>query len=124
MLINSIIIFFYMVLIIENNINIAALFKESLDLYNIDFKLARSGVEAYKILYNSPEFDLIITNIGLPDENGIEIIKFIKEKFNSKIIIYTGKKFSYYKNMVDMYDYIFDKRITSPADIVSIISEI
>src|SRR5688572_1401048 len=39
---------------------------------------ATSGFEALKILPRS-KFDLIITDINMPDINGLELIKFIRE---------------------------------------------
>jgi len=110
-------------LIIEDNINIAASFKERLEHYKIEYKIAKTGVEAYKILYEtllSNEFDYIITNIGLPDENGIEIVKFIKSKFNSKIIIYSGKNYDLYKYKFPN-DYFYSKKENSPQDIIDMI---
>lgn len=38
---------------------------------------ARSGFEAIKILPQS-EFDLVITDINMPDINGLELIKFAR----------------------------------------------
>lgn len=106
-------------LIIENNITISLQFKERMDFYNIDYKIANTGVEAYKILYDAEKcFDYIITNIGLPDENGVEIIKFIQKNYNSKIIVYTGKKL--YKNKVSC-DYYYDKNRTTPSEIINMI---
>lgn len=107
------------ILIIEDDINISTLFKECLEYYNIYFKIANSGIEAYNILYKSEfQFDYIITNIGLPDENGIEIIKFIKQKYTSKIIIYTGR---YTKNKKFKCDYFYNKKRISPSDLINII---
>lgn len=39
---------------------------------------AKSGFEALKIL-PSHEFDLIITDINMPDINGLELISFVKK---------------------------------------------
>jgi len=111
------------VLIIEKDNNISSLLNEKLQYYKITPKITNTGIEAYKILYNTLlkyQFDYIITNIELPDENGIEIIKFIKEKFTSKIIIYTDKKYDLYKNICQ-YDYYCDKNEKSISDIVDII---
>jgi len=111
------------VLIIDKDRNISSLLNEQLQYYKIKPKIANTGIEAYKILYNTPlrlQFNYIITNIGLPDENGIEIIKYIKEKFTSKIIIYTYKKFDIYKNKCQ-YDYFCNKDEKTPLEIVNII---
>lgn len=107
------------ILIIEDDLNISTLFKDSLLLYNLEFKIVNNGADAYKILYSKEYFDYIITNIGLPDENGIEIIKYIKHNFDSKIIIYTRAKIKSYKNKYKgLYDFIFYKANNTPLDII------
>ena len=111
------------ILVIEDYINISLLFRESLNFYNVNYKIANNGVEAYKILFNTTlefEFDYIVTNIGLPDENGIEIIKFIKNYFTSKIIIYTGKNYKFYKNEIK-YDFFIKKKYKTPFDVIKMI---
>jgi len=112
------------ILVIEDNINISTLFKERLHFHKVQSKIANTGVEAYKILNNTKpglEFDYVITNIGLPDENGVEIIKTIKAKFkNSKIIIYSGKNYHLFKDKF-YYDYFYCKQDITPSQIIDMI---
>jgi two-component system, OmpR family, KDP operon response regulator KdpE len=111
------------VLIIEDDNDISSLMKEELELYRIKTRIARSGVEAYKILYRTLpkfQFDYIITDIGLPDENGVEIIKCVKQKFTTKIIIYTGKDYEDYKDKCE-YDYYLEKGVKTIFDVVDVI---
>ena len=109
-------------LFIESDLTTSLLFKERLDFYNIkNYKIAKNGVEAYKILYETElknQFKFIITSIGLPDENGLEIIKFIRKNFTSKIIVYTTKKC--YKNKI-IYDFFYDKKLYSPTELIDMI---
>lgn len=110
-------------LIIESDETTSIIFKERLNFYNINYKIARNGVDAYKILYKTKkenQFKVIITNINLPDENVLDIIKFIKEKFTSKIVIYTSKDYRCYKDKFQ-YDYFYDKKIYSPIDVIDLI---
>lgn len=110
-----------MILIIENNLDISSEFEKSLKEHKIKYMIANSGVEAYKILcVEKYIFDYIITNIGLPDENGIEIVKFAKEKHKSKIIIYSGKKYTFRKRKYH-YDFYFKKKDKTPSDIIKMI---
>jgi len=113
------------ILIIEKDINVSLLFKEKLDFYNLKYKITKTGVEAYKVLFETTtksQFDYIVTNIVLPDENGVEIIKYIKNKFTSKIIIYTGiKNYKSYKDNISQYDYFFIKKNFSPSYIIDMI---
>jgi len=110
------------ILVIEDDINISSLFVERMIFYKLRYKVANNGVEAYKILYETKpesEFDFVITNIGLPDENGVEIIKFIKEKFNSKIIVYSGKK--HFRDKFNCECFFYDKKDKSPEEIIDMI---
>lgn len=53
--------------------------------------LAENGLKAKKLIQNH-HFDLIITDMSLPDLSGIDIIKFSKEKWvNTPIIVITGQ---------------------------------
>ena len=64
------------------------------DLDDLETVEAANGFEALKIL-PSVKFDLIITDINMPDINGLELINFIKKdpRFNSipLLIISTEK---------------------------------
>ena len=44
---------------------------------DLEVTVARSGFEALKIL-PSGEFDLVITDINMPDINGLELIRFAR----------------------------------------------
>ena len=97
------------VLIIEDDKDINNLMKEELENYGIDAIVAKTGVAAYKILYKTKEekeFDYIIVDIRLPDENGVEIIKLIRQVFKSKVIVYTA--FDDYKDRCE-WDYFIEK---------------
>lgn len=110
------------ILIIDGDRNISSLLNEQLIKNNINTKVANNGVEAYKILYSilpRYQFDFIITCIALPDENGLEIIKFVKTIFDSKIIVFTSKEEFELSNC--QCDYLFNKNRDSIQDIVDVI---
>lgn len=114
------------ILIIEHDTDISLLFKEMMDYYNVEYKIANCGVDAYKILYeaSSKDIDYVITNIGLPDENGVEIIKFIQKKFDSniKIIVYSCKNFELYKDKIQC-SYFLNKSKVQPFEVIKMIVE-
>jgi len=59
------------------------------DEINIGFT-ANSGTQAIEKLQNQPDIDLILMDIGMPDMNGIEATKLIKQTYpNIKIIMLT-----------------------------------
>jgi len=111
------------VLIIEDDKALNLEFKTQLEHVKIKASTAYNGVEAYKILYSTQkrfQFDYIIVDLGLPDENGVEIIKFIKTKFTSKIIIYTRKSYDDYKDKCE-YNHFMLKNKNSIQDVINLI---
>ena len=59
------------------------------DIGGIDVFEASSGFEALKILPRRP-FDLVVTDINMPDINGFELVSFVKnnEKYKNIPVIF------------------------------------
>lgn len=74
------------ILVIDDEELIRRFLKETLERKHLDVTLAKDGVEAIKALKNS-SFDLIITDMKLPDTTGIDILKKAKELYPSTIVI-------------------------------------
>jgi response regulator RpfG family c-di-GMP phosphodiesterase len=52
---------------------------------------ADSGVKALEILKNNPEIDIVISDMKMPQMNGLEFIKIAKQKYSKiKCFILTG----------------------------------
>lgn len=55
-----------------------------------DVRLARNGVEGLSMA-NEEQFDLVLTDLKMPDVDGIEVLRIIKEKWpKTVVIIVTG----------------------------------
>ncbi len=67
------------ILIVEDSDSTRAMMRSIVEDLGEDFQVfeAANGFEALKIL-PAEEFDLIITDINMPDINGLELINFIK----------------------------------------------
>ncbi len=66
------------VLVVEDSPTMRSLIVSTLEaLDNIDVRETSSGFEALKILPHE-KFDLILTDINMPDINGLELVKFVK----------------------------------------------
>ena len=79
------------ILIIEDEIAIADLEKDYLELSGFEVEIEENGVKGLQKSLNE-EYDLIILDLMLPDMDGFEICKQIREKKNTPIIMVSAKK--------------------------------
>ena len=79
------------ILIIEDETAIAELEKDYLELSNFEVTIENDGCEGAARALNE-DFDLIILDLMLPNMDGFEICKIIREKKNTPIIMVTAKK--------------------------------
>lgn len=67
------------ILVVDDEPIISGMLYEVLKKKPFNIKIADSGKQALDLL-NSEQFDLVITDVYLPDLNGLEILKLTKEK--------------------------------------------
>lgn len=67
------------ILIVDDNVDNLSLFKRILTIYNYDIDVASSGMEALNII-QSFHPDLILLDIVMPNMNGYEVLKKLKQK--------------------------------------------
>ena len=79
------------ILIVEDELTIAELERDYLELSGFDVKIETNG-EKGAILAMKEEFDLIILDIMLPDRDGFEICREIRQEKNTPIIMVSAKK--------------------------------
>ena len=78
------------VLLVEDSVPQARLFTEYLASESIQTSLATTAAEARTSIEKRPP-DLVLLDLKLPDEDGLEVLKWIREqKFPSAVIIITG----------------------------------
>ncbi len=65
------------ILLLEDDYDLAKTLKEILELENYKVDIANNANEAYEKTFNN-KYDLYIFDINLPDENGIEVLKNLK----------------------------------------------
>lgn len=91
------------ILVIDDEELIRLFLKETLTRMHLDVTLAKNGAEATHALKNSA-FDLIITDMKLPDTTGIDILKKAKELYpNTPVIVITA--FGTIENAVEAMKY-------------------
>lgn len=78
------------ILVVDDEIQIRKLLEISLETNNYKVNLATNGKEAIS-LAASLQPDLILIDLGLPDEDGQIILKKLREWFNNPIIVLSVK---------------------------------
>ncbi len=79
------------ILIIEDEASIAELEKDYLELSNFEVVVEENG-KAGAVTALNEDFDLIILDLMIPEMDGFEICKLIREKKDTPIIIISAKK--------------------------------
>jgi len=79
------------ILIIEDDISIAELQRDYLEIHEIEAEIVTDGFEGLNRALNEP-FDLIVVDLMLPSMNGFEICRRIREQKNIPLIIVSAKK--------------------------------
>ena len=79
------------ILIVEEEVAIAELEKDYLELSGFDVVMQHTGDAGLKAALNE-DFNLIILDLMLPNVDGFEICKKVREKKNTPIIMVSAKK--------------------------------
>ncbi len=78
------------VLIADDNKDFAELLENLFERSGYETHVAYDGFEAINHLKENPEYDLIITDIIMPGNDGLDLIKFAKTATKAKIIAISG----------------------------------
>lgn len=100
-----------MILLVEDNLSIVKGLTYTLNKNNYKVISTTSVHETLKVL-ESNSFDLIIIDISLPDGNGFDLYKIIKEKYNTPSIFLTAKDLE--EDIVYGFNLGIDDYITKP----------
>lgn len=102
------------IFIVDDDKDILNLIKDILNDENYIVTTAKDGKTAIDILLSNENFDLVILDIMLPDMDGYEILKKVRDKINAPIMFLSAKS----KNMdkVIGFEIGADDYITKPFD--------
>ena len=78
------------ILIIDDDTNINNLLKEALEKAGYECSQAFSGTEA-RLLMKMEDYDLVLLDLGLPDFDGMEVIKKVREWSEVPIIVVSAR---------------------------------
>ena len=77
------------ILIVDDDPDLRDIFKYGIQHSGYECLTANSAFEALEILHQHP-IDVVISDINMPEMNGLELIKVIKERHDCDVIILTG----------------------------------
>lgn len=110
-----------LILIVEDDNHIKNLISTTLKVNKYNYLVATSGNEAI-MLAVSHKPDIILLDLGLPDMDGVEIIKNVREWSNIPIIVISAR--SEDADKIDALDFGADDYITKPFSVEELLARI
>lgn len=101
----------YNILVVEDDLEIQELIKQFLMTQNYNIEVASDGVEGIKRL-NTQSFDLILLDVMMPNLNGFEVAKMLRNQSNIPIIFLTALEEE--QDQMKGFDLGIDDYITKP----------
>lgn len=80
------------VLVVDDNADLRGFMRELLEIAGYDVEVAANGDQALERLRSRPS-DIVITDIFMPDRDGLETIQVVKREFRGvRIVAITGDR--------------------------------
>ncbi|WP_270372400.1 response regulator [Thomasclavelia ramosa] len=109
------------ILIVEDDKTIQNFLKVTLKTQNYNYIIAETGLSGLSLFYaNRP--DLVLLDLGLPDIEGIEVLKQIRQNSSIPIIVVSARSSETEKVMA--LDYGSDDYVTKPFNTAELLARI
>lgn len=109
------------ILIVEDDKTIQNFLKVTLKTQNYNYIIAETGLSGLSLFYaNRP--DLVLLDLGLPDIEGIEVLKQIRQNSSIPIIVVSARSSETEKVMA--LDYGIDDYVTKPFNAAELLARI
>jgi len=82
------------ILIVDDNLQISGPLREFLELSGFQSSMASSAEEALTLIKNN-NFEVVITDIMMPEMDGLELTDKIKKEYDTDVIVMTGHTENY-----------------------------
>jgi len=110
------------ILVVDDEDALRTVLSAELNSEGYDVATAADGMEALAELQKS-KFDLVLLDIKMPNMNGFEVLKVIKEKYTgTKVIMLTG--FADLKNAIESKKLGAEDFVSKPYDLVDLLTTI
>ncbi len=110
------------ILVVDDEDALRTVLSAELNSEGYDVGTAADGMEALTELQKSP-YDLVLLDIKMPNMNGFEVLKVIKEKYSgTKVIMLTG--FADLKNAIESKKLGAEDFVSKPYDLVDLLTTI
>ena len=111
----------HLILVVEDDLAIRNLISTTLEIHNYDFLIAENGKNAI-MLATSHNPDAILLDLGLPDIDGVEIIKKIRTWSNTPIIVVSARSDD--SDKIDALDLGANDYLTKPFSVDELLARL
>ena len=109
------------ILIVEDDKTIQNFLKVTLKTQNYNYIIAETGLSGLSLFYANRQ-DLVLLDLGLPDIEGIEVLKQIRQNSSIPIIVVSARSSETEKVMA--LDYGSDDYVTKPFNAAELLARI
>ena len=109
------------ILIVEDDKTIQNFLKVTLKTQNYNYIIAETGLSGLSLFYSNRP-DLVLLDLGLPDIEGIEVLKQIRQNSSIPIIVVSARSSETEKVMA--LDYGSDDYVTKPFNAAELLARI
>jgi len=77
------------ILIVDDDPGVAGMLRRYLESQGFDVAIANDGAQA-RLAMRGPSFDLLLLDLGLPDDNGLSVMAELRLRWSGPVIIVSG----------------------------------
>ncbi|MCK5350221.1 MAG: response regulator, partial [Desulfobacula sp.] len=106
------------ILVVDDEPMVRDLLENTMKRTSFSCCFAKNGKEALE-MFSGQEFDVVVTDVDMPEMDGIELAKIIKSKFTADVIVMTGQIHTYqYAEIINIGASDFVEKPFSPKEMV------
>ena len=78
------------VLVVDDDPEVAAMLSRYLVGQGLRVRVAADG-QAFRAQMRAPSFDVVLLDLGLPDEDGLSLMRDLRQRWHGPVIIVSGR---------------------------------